>query len=74
MSHHLSPTTVGLASEAPVLGTIGSVENPSKYSAAMTGSRGDEKTKILLRTGKGHLSLGTKIYDAFRYSQWRAAY
>ncbi len=39
------------------------VENPAKYSAVMIGARGDATTRIMLRTGKGHLSLGSKAFE-----------
>lgn len=39
------------------------VERPSEYGAVMTGSRGDGRTEILLRTGKGALSLSAKSFE-----------
>jgi len=33
------------------------------YSASMVGQRGDGRTEIVLRTGKGHLSLSHKTFD-----------
>ncbi|MCA8951741.1 MAG: hypothetical protein KDE27_19690, partial [Planctomycetes bacterium] len=63
------PPTTGFRLDARAqIGKCGSsfgfpVEHPSEYSAAMTGARGDERTEILLRTGKGHLSLGAKTFE-----------
>lgn len=37
--------------------------SPVKYSAAMTGERGDGSTEVVLRTGKGTLSLLSKKFD-----------
>ncbi|MCA8976267.1 MAG: hypothetical protein KDC98_16220 [Planctomycetes bacterium] len=39
------------------------VESPTEFSAAMTGARGDAGTKIVLRTGTGHIQLGSKVFD-----------
>ncbi|MCR9244316.1 MAG: hypothetical protein NXI31_04740 [bacterium] len=63
------PPTAGLRLDARArIGKCGSsfgflVEHPTQYSAVMTGARGDERTKIVLRTGKGHLSLGGKRFE-----------
>jgi len=62
------PPTAGFRVDARAeVGRCGSsfgldVDNPSAYSAVMTGTRGDGHTGIVLRTGKGYLTLGSKTF------------
>lgn len=39
------------------------IERPTAYSAAMTGQRGDGRTEIVMRSGRGTLSLSHKTFD-----------
>jgi hypothetical protein len=63
------PPTIGFDLDARAqIGRIGNgfgltAETVLKYGAALVAKRGDARTRIVLRTGSGHLSIAPKSYD-----------